>query len=216
MKASAIAHNWGRQAAGLCWGVAALAIGLNLGLTPPAIGAAPQERVRATVEAVSAVLDNPALRGADKDTERRQRVRQIIFEAFNFQEMARETLGGYWGKLSPQQREEFTQLFGNLFERSYNRLVLRFMGERSTVYGPESIQEDRALVQTTLVSTRDARLPVDYQVVRHGEQWAIYDVVIDGVSLASNYRAQFNKILRNSSYDALVQRMKTKLAEEPL
>jgi len=193
-----------------------LAIGLNLCVVLPVLGGAPQDRVKTTVEAVSAVLENPALQGADKDMERRQRVRQIIFDSFNFQEMARETLGGYWGKLSPEQREEFTQLFGNLFERSYNRLVLRFMGERTTVYGAESIQQDRAVVQTTLVSKQEARLPVDYQVVRHGEQWAIYDVVIDGVSLASNYRAQFSKILRNSSYDALVQRMKTKLEEEPL
>jgi phospholipid transport system substrate-binding protein len=216
MQASAIAHTWGRRAAEMLWGVVALAIALDLCLAPPAIGAAPQDRVRATVEAVSAILENPTLQGADKDKERRQRVRQVIFDAFNFQEMARETLGGHWGKLSPQQREEFTQLFGNLFERSYSRLVSRFMGERSTVYGPESIQQDRAVVQTTLVSTRDARLPVNYHMVRHGEQWAIYDVVIDGVSLASNYRAQFDKILRTSSYEALVQRMKTKLEEEPL
>jgi phospholipid transport system substrate-binding protein len=216
MKASAIAHTWGRQAAGMFGGVVVLATAFNLYLALPATGAAPQDRVRATIEAVSAILDNPTLQGADKDAERRERVRQVIIDAFNFQEMARETLGGHWGKLSPQQREEFTQLFGNLFERSYNRLVLRFLGERSTVYGTESIQEDRAVVQTTLVSKRDARLPVDYQVVRHGEQWAIYDVVIDGVSLASNYRAQFSKILRTSSYDALVQRMKTKLEEEPL
>jgi phospholipid transport system substrate-binding protein len=216
MKASAIAHTWGRQAAGMFWGVVVLAIALTLYLALPAFGAAPQDRVRATIEAVSAILENPTLQGADKDAERRERVRQVIIDAFNFQEMARETLGGHWGKLSPQQREEFIQLFGNLFERSYNRLVSRFLGERSTVYGTESIQEDRAVVQTTLVSKQDARLPVDYQVVRHGERWAIYDVVIDGVSLASNYRAQFHKILRTSSYDALVQRMKTKLAEEPL
>ena len=216
MKASAIAHTWGRQAVNIGWGVVASAIAFNLCLVPPATGAAPQDRVRATVEAVSAVLESPTLQGADKDKERRQRVRQIIFESFGFQEMARETLGGHWEKLSPQQREEFTQLFGNLFERSYNRLVLRFMGERSTVYGPESVQQDRAVVQTTLGSTRDAKLPVDYRLVRHGEQWAIYDVVIDGVSLASNYRAQFDKILRTSSYEALVQRMKAKLEEEPL
>ena len=69
---------------------------------------------------------------------------------------------------------------------------------------------------TTLVSKRDARLPVDYQLIRHGEQWVIYDVVIDGISLAMNYRAQFSKILRTSSYETLVQRIKSKLEEEPL
>jgi phospholipid transport system substrate-binding protein len=197
-------------------GVLALAALLDLGFAVPALSAGPQERVSATLAAVSAVLDNPALRGPDRDQERKQQVRQIIFEAFDFQEMARESLGGHWGKLTPSQRDEFTGLFGNLFERSYNRLVVRFLGERRTDYGTESIQGDRAVIPTTLVSSRDARLPVDYRLVRHGEQWAIYDVVIDGVSLAMNYRAQFSNILRTSSYETLVQRIKAKLEEESL
>jgi phospholipid transport system substrate-binding protein len=172
--------------------------------------------VQATLKAVSAILEEPTLQEAKADQERRQRVRQIIFESFDFREMARESLGPHWGKLTPPQREEFTELFGSLFERSYNRLVLRFLGERETLYGSESIQQDRATVATTLVSKQDAKLPVDYRLVRYNGQWAIYDVAIDGVSLAMNYRAQFGKILRSSSYEALAQRIKTKLEEEPL
>jgi phospholipid transport system substrate-binding protein len=200
----------------LLLGVLALVVSIALGSVRPALGKEPQEHIQATFGAVSAVLDDPSLRGPDKNAERKQRVRQIIFGAFDFQEMARESLGAHWGKLTPQQRDEFTDLFGNLFERSYNRLVVRFLGERNTVYGTVSVQQDRATVPTTLVSKQDAKLPVDYQLVRHGEQWAIYDVVIDGVSLAANYRAQFTKILRTSSYEGLVQRIKTKLEEEPL
>jgi phospholipid transport system substrate-binding protein len=211
-----VSQVWKVRAGNLLLGVVALAVSIDLSLARPARGAEPQERVQATLNAVAAILDDPTLQGADKDSERKQRVRQIILEAFNFQEMAHESLGTYWEKLTAQQRDEFTGLFGNLFERSYNRLVLRFLGERSTVYGMESIQQERATVATTLVSKRDAKLPVDYQLVRHGEQWTIYDVVIDGVSLAMNYRAQFSKILRTSSYEVLVQRIKTKLEEESL
>ena len=207
---------WKPRAGYLLLGALALVVSIDLSLARSALGAAPQERVQATMNAVSAVLDDPTLQGADKDPERKQRVRQIILEAFDFQEMAREVLGAHWGKLTPEQRDEFTGLFGTLFERSYNRLVLRFLGERTTVYGAESIQQERATVATTLVSKRDAKLPVDYQLVGHGEQWTIYDVVIDGVSLAMNYRAQFSKILRTSSYEGLVQRIKTKLEEESL
>jgi phospholipid transport system substrate-binding protein len=197
-------------------GAFALAVSIDLSLAYPVRGAEPQERVRATIEAVSAVLSTPTLPGADGEQARRQQVRRIIFEAFNFQEMAREVLGTHWGKLTSAQRDEFTNLFGNLFERSYNRLVLRFLGERSTAYGAESVQQGRATVETTLVSKRDTKLPVDYQLVHHGEQWTIYDVVIDGVSLAMNYRAQFTKLLNTASYEVLVQRIKAKLAEESL
>ena len=209
-------QTWKPLAAYLLLGTLALAVSVDLGLARPAQGAGPQDRVQATLYAVSAILENPAFQSADKDLERKQRIRQIIFESFDFQEMAREVLGVHWGKLTSQQRDEFTDLFGNLFERSYSRLVVRFLGERNTTYGTESIQQERATVPTTLISKRDAKLPVDYQLIRHGEQWMIYDVVIDGISLAMNYRAQFSKILRTSSYEALVQRIKTKLEEESL
>jgi phospholipid transport system substrate-binding protein len=199
----------------LVLGALALAGSIDLALARPVLGAEPQERVEATLKAVSAVLEDPTLQEADKEQERKQRVRQIIFESFDFREMARESLGTHWGKLTPSQRDEFTELFGSLFERSYNRLVLRILGERKAIYGAESIQQDRAIVATTLVSRQDAKLPVDYRLVRHSEQWAIYDVAIDGVSLAMNYRAQFSKILRTSSYETLVERIKAKLEEEP-
>jgi len=209
-------QTWKPRAGYLLLGPLVLAMLIDLGLARPALGAGPQERVQATMSAVAAILENPDLQGADKDLERKQRIRKIIFEAFDFQEMAREVLGVHWGKLTPQQRDEFTDLFGSLFERSYSRLVLRFLGERRTTYGTESIQQERATVTTTLISKRDAKLPVGYQLVHHGEQWMIYDVVVDGISLAMNYRAQFSKILSTSSYEALVQRIKSKLEEESL
>jgi phospholipid transport system substrate-binding protein len=179
-------------------------------------GAGPLERVQATLQTLAVILEEPTPQGAKAEEERKQRVQQVIYEAFDFHEMARESLGPYWGTLTPLQRNEFTELFGSLFERSYNRLVLRFLGERETLYGATSVKQDRAVVATTLLGKQDARLPVDYHVVRHGEQWAIYDVSIDGVSLAMNYRAQFSKILRTSSYEVLARRIKTKLEEGAL
>jgi phospholipid transport system substrate-binding protein len=205
-----------RLAGYLVLGVLALAGSLDLALARPVLGAGPQEHVQATLKAVSAVLEDPTLHGPDKDQERKQRVRQIIFASFDFREMARESLGTHWAKLTPSQHDEFTDLFGSLFERSYNRLVLRVLGERKTIYGTESIQQDRATVATTLVGRQDTKLPVDYRLVRHSAQWTIYDVAIDGVSLAMNYRAQFSKMLRTSSYEVLVERIKTKLEEESL
>jgi phospholipid transport system substrate-binding protein len=192
------------------WAVAALA------LTQPASGAEPLQRVRGTLEAVSAVLRDPALQGRDREPERQQQVRVIIYDAFNFQAMAKEALGGQWVKLLPQQQDEFVSLFGTLFERSYNRLMVRYLAERQTIYGSESLENTRAVVHTTLVSKNEAKLPVDYQLVTDDQRWGIYDVIIDGVSLATNYRAQFTKILRTSSFEMLVQRIKEKLEEERL
>ena len=174
----------------------------------PARAAGPQDRVQQTLAGVSAVLHDPKLQGADGQAERRERVRTIIYDTFYFDEMARESLGPQWERLTPPQQAEFVQLFGNLFEGSYNRLVLRFLGDRHATFEAESIDGDHAVVRTRLTGGKEEGLSVEYQLVSKRGRWGVVDVRIDGVSLAMNYRAQFNKIIRTSSYDTLVQRMR--------
>jgi phospholipid transport system substrate-binding protein len=189
---------------------------LSMGLARPALAAGPQERVGEILTAVSAVMQDPQLQGTNQQMERKQRVRRIIFDAFDFTEMGRVALGAHWARLTAEQQSEFTRLFGDLFERSYNRLVLRFLSERETVYGAVSHEQERAMVQTTLVVRKtNEQLPVSYRLLEKGGQWAIFDVVVDGVSLTLNYRAQFDKIIRSSSYDALLQKIKSRLEQEP-
>jgi phospholipid transport system substrate-binding protein len=193
----------------------AVAVLLLLGSARPALAAGPQERVRESLNAVAAVLKDPGLQGPDKQAERRQRVRQIILDTFDFEEMATLVLGPSWDKLTPPQRAEFVSLFGTLFERSYNNLVLRFLPNRQTIYGKESVTQDRSVVQTTLIDqTTGGELPVDYRLIHKDQRWAVFDVVVDGVSLAQNYRAQFEQIIRSSSYDTLLQRIKSRVAQE--
>ena len=179
-----------------------------------ALAGAPQQRVRQTVDAVSAVLNDPQLQGSSNERERRERVAKVMHESFDFRAMAQESLGSHWASLTPEQRDRFVGLFTQLFERSYDRLVLRFLGDSATTYGAESVDAGRAIVKTVLLRKGGDELPVDYRLTADGGPWKISDVVIDGVSLAGNFRAQFTKTIRASSYDALVQRIETKLAEE--
>jgi phospholipid transport system substrate-binding protein len=188
--------------------IAALALLVCASLPTPAWAAGPQEAIRQLVAAVSAVLDDPALQGSAKKVERRNRVARIIHDAFDFENMARESLGAQWAGLTPVQREEFARLFGDLFEQSYSLLVLRFLGERTTTYAGESIDGNRAVVRTFLTSEKDGKLPVEYRLASLGERWTVVDVVVDGVSLAVNYRVQFSKIIRTSSYETLLHRMR--------
>ena len=180
----------------------------------PALAGAPQERVRQTVDAVSAVVNDPQLQASSKEHDRRERVVKVMHESFDFGAMARESLGPHWASLTPEQRDRFVGLFTQLFERSYDRLVLRFLGGSTTTYGAESVDAERAVVKTALLRKGGDELPVDYRLTAAGGPWKISDVVVDGVSLASNFGAQFDKTIRASSYDGLVQRIETKLAEE--
>jgi ABC-type transporter MlaC component len=188
--------------------IATLALLGCAALPTPVWAAAPQERVRSLVAAVSQVLEDPALRGAGQKSERRARVATIIRDAFDFESMARDALGPPWTTLTAEQQAEFTRLFGDRFEQSYSLLVLRFLGERTTTYVGESIDGNRATVRTFLVSEKDGALPVDYRLASRDDRWTVVDVVVDGVSLAGNYRAQFGRIIRTSSYEALVGRMR--------
>ncbi len=191
--------------------IAALALLICASLPGTAWAAGPQEAIRQLVAAVSAVMEDLTLQAPAKKGERRGRVGAIIQDAFDFERMAQESLGAPWTALTAPQRAEFIRLFGDRFERSYSLLVLRFLGERTTTYTGESIQGDGAVVRTALVSQKDGTLPVDYRLAALGSRWAVADVVVDGVSLTGNYRAQFSKIIRTSSYETLLRRMRTPL-----
>jgi len=174
----------------------------------------PQQRVRETVDSVSAIVNDARLQAASNERERRDRVAQVMRASFDFPAMAQDSLGTHWTSLTPEQRDRFVGLFAQLFERSYDRLVLRFLGGSDTTYGAESVDGGRATVKTTLLRKGGDQLPIDYRLVANAGAWKISDVVVDGVSLAGNFRSQFTKTIQDSSYDALVQRIEKKLAEE--
>jgi phospholipid transport system substrate-binding protein len=192
-----------------------VAVLLLLSAARPVLAAQPQEQIKEALDAVALVLKDPSLQGPDKQAERRQRVRQIILDTFDFEEMAKLALGPYWDRLTPPQRTEFVSLFGTLFERSYKNLVLQFLPERQSIYGRESVTQDRAIVQTTLVDqAKSAQLPIEYRLIHKDQRWTVFDVIVDGVSLALNYRAQFAQMIQSSSYDTLLQRIKGKVEQE--
>src|SRR5437016_10692013 len=140
----------------------AILVALLVRLGPPsALAAAPQERVRQTLDAVSAVLNDPQLQGSAKERDRRERVGKVMRDSFDFRAMARESLGSHWASLSAEQQDEFAGLFGQLFERSYNRLVLRFLGDSTTTYGAESVEKNGAVVHTTLLRKNTDELPAE-------------------------------------------------------
>lgn len=74
----------------------------------------------------------------------------------------------------------------------------------------DSIDGDLATVRTRIVTQQGTEVPVDYRMLRRGDRWVVYDVSIEGVSLVANYRAQFNRIIQTSSYQALVDKLKAK------
>ncbi|HXH85092.1 MAG TPA: ABC transporter substrate-binding protein [Candidatus Tectomicrobia bacterium] len=178
----------------------------------PALAGPPTEQLRAQVERVLKVLEDPALAGEAKAADRRAAVRQIANEIFDFAETARRSLGRHWQARSPAEREEFIGLFTDLLERSYLSRIELYSGER-VAYTGETVEGDQARVQSRIVTRQGSEIPLEYRMHRKGDRWLVYDVVIEGVSLVSNYRTQFNKIIQTSSYQELVKKMKSKQDE---
>jgi phospholipid transport system substrate-binding protein len=127
--------------------------------------------------------------------------------------MAQSALAFHWRSLTPQQRQEFIPLFKEVVEQAYmDRLAQAARQEKAIRYTGEQEGASQAVVATRVTTQSDQEIPIDYYLHEQQMRWLIYDV-IKGVGLVSNYRAQINEILDNSSYDQLIQRMKAKLAE---
>ena len=173
---------------------------------------APTDQLRGAIDRVVKVLDDPSLKGPEKAVERRRAVRKVANDIFDFAEIARRSLARHWQPLTDKQREEFVMLFADLLERSYISKIELYGGEK-ILYTSERTEDDLANVSTKIITKNGTEVPVDYRMLKRGDRWLVYDVNIEGVSLVSNYRTQFNKIIQTSSYNDLVQKMKNKQDE---
>lgn len=175
-----------------------------------ALAGLPTEQVQGTVDQVIKILTDPSLKAPAKTQERRAKLRRVIQERFDFTEMAKRSLGIHWARRTPEEREEFVRLFWDLLERSYVDKIESYSDEKSLYVG-ESIDGNFAVVKSKIVTKRNLEIPIDYRLYKKGEGWWVYDIIVEDVSMVSNYRTQFNKIIRSSSYDELLKRMRTKL-----
>ena len=188
--------------------VAVVAV-LLLGGVSSALAGVPTDTVRDYTDAVVRVLEDPALKVEDRRAERRAAVRKIAIDIFDVQETARRALGQHWQQRSPQEREEFVQLFADLLERTYINKIDLFGGEKLR-FTEEKIDGDHAIVRAKVITKQGTEVPVEARMInRAGGRWQIYDIVIENISLVGNYRSQFDRIIRSSSYGELAKRMRT-------
>ncbi len=182
-------------------------VGLAVWVPAPARAGAPTDQLKASVEQIVKVLEDPALRAGSRAQERRAAIRKEAEGVFDFTETAKRSLGRHWQGLSDKDRQEFTALFTDLIERAYISKIERYSGER-IAYAGEAVDSGLATVRTRFVTKQGTEVPVDYRMQQRGERWLVYDVSVEGVSLINNYRTQFDKIIQTSSYAELVRKMK--------
>jgi phospholipid transport system substrate-binding protein len=137
-------------------------------------------------------------------------VTNIVETMIDWQEVGRRALAVHWKKRTPQEKEEFINLFRDLLKRTYSEKLDIYAGEQ-IAYGSETIEGNRAVVKTKVINKKKGEeYIVDYRLIKKEEKWLGYDLVIEGISAVNNYRIQFNEVITGSSYEALVKRMKTR------
>jgi phospholipid transport system substrate-binding protein len=192
--------------------VAALPIACACLFPPTASAGAPTDQLKAPVDQVIRILQDPRLKPDSMAAERRAAIRKEAETIFDFQETSRRALGRHWQSLSAAEQSEFVSLFTDLLEQAYLVKIERYSGE-PIVYTGDSIEGELATVKTKFITKQGTEIPIEYRLLRHGDRWLVYDVFIEGVSLIANYRTQFDRIMRTGSYQELARRLRAHQAE---
>jgi len=165
------------------------------------------DKIKATIDQVIEVVKDEKMK-TDKEA-RRQRLRQIIGERFNYRQMVMRSLAKAWDDISEKEREEFIVLYKKLLENSYAGKIENFSDEEIKYTG-EMVKGEYAMVKTEILR-KDGTVSVDYKLIKENGDWMVYDFVIEGVSMVRNYRSQFTQIIRKDSYQMLVQKLTNKI-----
>jgi phospholipid transport system substrate-binding protein len=188
----------------------ALAAWLMVAGAMAATAPTPRDVVQTAVTRVITILQtDPDRQYVDRQ---RGQIRRVATELFDFDEMARRTLTRHWSSRSAQEQTEFVQLFTDLLERSYVGRIEQWSGERITYLG-ETVDGQYATVRSKIVTRRRAEVGLDYRLLLRDGRWRVYDVLVDGVSFVSTYRSEFDRIIQQSSYAGLVDKLRKRAVQ---
>ena len=167
----------------------------------------PTEAIRGAVNQGVEILRNAKLDSRQQRGQVIDRLRQIVYPLFDFNEMAMRSLGQNWRPLNSQQRQEFVSTFTALLEKTYADQIDLYDGQQ-VVYTGERFDGDYAQVDSRIIDKNGQTYSVAYRLHRVDGKWRIYDVVAENISVVNNYRSQFNRVIARSSFEELLKTMK--------
>ena len=208
IKRSSVTQGRGWSVGRVVIGMVCMLVLLGVVVVQPAVAGGATEAMKSTIDEVLRIVRDKDLKQPGRADERRQRLEQVVGDRFDYEEMSRRSLGAPWNTLSDKDKQEFVTLFKTLLTNTYADKIESYSGE-GVQYINERMEKDYAEVRTKVL-TGKVEIPLDYRLLNKGTDWRVYDVVVDGVSLVNNYRGQFSKILRSSSYTDLVDQLRKK------
>jgi len=199
---------WIRRSAAALLGAALLA-------TPGLAEDSPDAIVRKTVDRVLEVLASKD----ESEDQRRHRIEEIAYDRFDFATISRLVLARHWSRFSPEQRQEFVEQFKIQLSKNYGTRIMRYNQQRVAIVGQRVEPRGDVTVGTRIQGGSADGVEVDYRLRRLDPEkdgpWMVIDVIVEGVSLVSNYRSQFSEILGHGSPDDLLRQLREKNAASP-
>ena len=182
---------------------------ISAAASTPAKG--PMEALKGPIEQVIEILRDPRYKDGAHEEEQLDRLWDIAREIFDFEAIARGTLKRHrWQSFSPEQREEFTEVFTEFLGTNYfNQIQGKYHNEKVVFVEVTMKSDTKALVETKILR-ETVEIPVDYSMWTRTGSWRIYNVTIEGASLLGNYRNEFERVLQNEPPDHLIALLKQK------
>jgi len=170
----------------------------------------PTEAVKGNLDKVLDVLRDPSLKAESAKKAKKDKIRDISEEMFDFTELSKRSLGKNWSKFNPDQQKEFVGLYKSLLEDAYADKIMLYTDVKIVFSKEVALTEKTVEVQSTVLR-KSGEIPIYYRVVMKDGVWRVYDVVIEGISLINNYRSQFKEILVNKPPESLLETLRKKV-----
>jgi len=178
----------------------------------PSFSGQPTEAVKGNVDKVMDVLRDPSLKAESARKAKKNKIRDISQDMFEFTELSKRSLGKNWSKFDPDQQKEFVELYKSLLEDTYADKLMSYTDVKIVFSKEVALTEKTVEVQSTVL-TKSGEVPIYYRVILKGGVWRVYDVVIEGISLINNYRSQFKEILVNKPPESLLETLRKKVGK---
>ncbi|MGD0283084.1 MAG: ABC transporter substrate-binding protein [Dissulfurispiraceae bacterium] len=193
-------------------GIVRMTLFLCLIFPVSAVAGIPLDTVKGDVDKVLDVLRDPALKAESAKKVKKDKIRGISEKMFDFTELSKRTLAQNWNKFNPEQQKEFTELYTSVLEDAYANKIMAYTDEKIDFSKEVPLTGNTVEVQSTVLR-KNGDIPIYYRVIMKDGSWRVYDVVIEGVSLVNNYRAQFREILANKPPESLLETLRKKVGK---
>ncbi|MFH1437825.1 MAG: ABC transporter substrate-binding protein [Pseudomonadota bacterium] len=185
--------------------------------TPALAADSPADVLKNANKLIEKQMDKKVEEGGDAEKKRDEKIKKIVDDFLDFNAIAKKALGKYWAERTDEEKDEFNKLFKELMQKNYLKTI-KEKKDYVIAYDSEVIDEDdkdKAVVTTTVTAKsqegEEAETTMVYKLHKVKKKWLVYDIETDEVSLVSNYKSSFGKIIKEKGYAELVTKIRKKI-----